>query len=211
MLSVVSVGVCRVAEKTASPSTVSPALQRVDDDEEMGGGRRTEEEEGEMGGGRREEESESEEVDESSGSNEDLEMSLQHIAGRDDSLSADVSKRARRRHKGQRRRGGRRRHKGRWPYDPYLSDAPAGSGVKHKSCKELQCHAGGRCVRAVLGGGVRCQCLLGTTGDFCERGELRLMVSKYRDTTRCRHKTESIKVSTDVFTLFLDIRANSSI
>ncbi len=43
--------------------------------------------------------------------------------------------------------------------------------IKFYNCDELRCHAGGRCVPDEMRGGVRCQCHLGNSGDFCERGK----------------------------------------
>ena len=52
---------------------------------------------------------------------------------------------------------------------------PENQEIKFRSCDELRCHAGGRCVRDEMRGGVRCQCQLGQTGEFCEQGEYRLL------------------------------------
>ena len=48
--------------------------------------------------------------------------------------------------------------------------------VRFRTCSELTCQARGKCVPDKLRGGVRCQCKLGTEGDFCERGKANLMV-----------------------------------
>jgi len=44
---------------------------------------------------------------------------------------------------------------------------PAG-GMRYQTCDELHCKGGGRCVPDRMRGGVRCQCKLGTQGQFCE-------------------------------------------
>ena len=48
---------------------------------------------------------------------------------------------------------------------------PDSHEIKFRSCDELRCHAGGRCVKDEMRGGVRCQCQLGQTGEFCEQGK----------------------------------------
>ena len=93
--------------------------------------------------------------------------------------------------KGGRERGkGRRKGKGRGkPMKPYpvLADGipsvkvnmvlteetgeEAKLGSKYKSCDQLRCMGGGRCIKDMMRGGVRCQCKLGTDGVFCEKGE----------------------------------------
>ena len=52
-----------------------------------------------------------------------------------------------------------------------LYDSTTQAAIRFRSCDELRCHAGGRCVPDDMRGGVRCQCRLGNTGDYCERGE----------------------------------------
>ena len=49
---------------------------------------------------------------------------------------------------------------------------PDSHDIKFRSCDELRCHAGGRCVKDEMRGGVRCQCQLGQTGEFCEQGKI---------------------------------------
>ena len=44
--------------------------------------------------------------------------------------------------------------------------------VKLRSCAELQCRAGGKCVPDKMRGGSRCQCPLGTGGDMCQKGDV---------------------------------------
>ena len=94
------------------------------------------------------------------------------------------------RRKGSREGKGRRKGKGRGkPREPYpvLADGipsvkvntvlteetgeEATSGSKYKSCDQLRCMGGGRCIKDAMRGGVRCQCKLGTDGVFCEKGE----------------------------------------
>ena len=41
---------------------------------------------------------------------------------------------------------------------------------KYRTCSELPCKRGGRCVPDNMRGGVRCQCKLGTQGDYCDQG-----------------------------------------
>ena len=41
---------------------------------------------------------------------------------------------------------------------------------KYHSCADLKCQARGVCVTDKLRDGVRCQCQLGTEGEFCEKG-----------------------------------------
>ncbi len=53
----------------------------------------------------------------------------------------------------------------------YNQRPAAAENVKFRSCEELRCHAGGRCVRDEMRGGVRCQCQLGQAGEFCEQGQ----------------------------------------
>jgi hypothetical protein len=52
---------------------------------------------------------------------------------------------------------------------PVLPTEPA--GVRFQTCDELHCKGGGRCVPDKMRGGVRCQCKLGTQGQFCENGK----------------------------------------
>lgn len=43
--------------------------------------------------------------------------------------------------------------------------------ARFQTCDQLHCKRGGRCVPDKIRGGVRCQCKLGTEGEFCENGE----------------------------------------
>ena len=86
---------------------------------------------------------------------------------------------------GKGRRKGKGRGKARQRY-PFLADGvpsvkvntviaeetgeEAKSGSKFKSCDQLRCMGGGRCVKDLMREGVRCQCKLGTDGTFCEKG-----------------------------------------
>ena len=90
------------------------------------------------------------------------------------------------RERGKGRRKGKGRGKPRKPY-PVLADGipsvkvnmvlteetgeEAKLGSKYKSCDQLRCMGGGRCIKDMMRGGVRCQCKLGTDGVFCEKGE----------------------------------------
>ena len=53
---------------------------------------------------------------------------------------------------------------------PVIPTEPA--GIRFQTCDELHCKGGGRCVPDKMRGGVRCQCKLGTQGQFCETGKL---------------------------------------
>ena len=53
----------------------------------------------------------------------------------------------------------------------YIYEDTKAPPVKFTSCSELRCYAGGRCVPDEMRGGVRCQCMLGNTGEFCEQGK----------------------------------------
>ena len=86
---------------------------------------------------------------------------------------------------GKGRQRGKGRGKARPPY-PYQSDGIPGvkvntvigeetgeeskSNSKYRSCDQLRCMGGGRCIEDQMRGGVRCQCKLGTDGTFCEKG-----------------------------------------
>ena len=48
----------------------------------------------------------------------------------------------------------------------------ASKNLVMKSCSDLKCEFGGRCVEEELRAGVRCQCPLGTQGPTCSKGEL---------------------------------------
>ena len=86
---------------------------------------------------------------------------------------------------GKGRQRGKGRGKARPPY-PYQSDGipsvkvntvigeetgeESKSNSKYRSCDQLRCMGGGRCIEDQMRGGVRCQCKLGTDGTFCEKG-----------------------------------------
>ena len=44
--------------------------------------------------------------------------------------------------------------------------------IDDRDCQSVKCKRGGRCVEGTMQGGWRCQCLLGTRGEFCEEGKV---------------------------------------
>lgn len=53
----------------------------------------------------------------------------------------------------------------------YIYEETKAPPIKFRTCLDLRCHAAGRCVPDEMRGGVRCQCRLGNTGEFCEQGK----------------------------------------
>ena len=54
----------------------------------------------------------------------------------------------------------------------YIYDQTKSPPVKFQTCEQLRCYAGGRCLPDEMRGGVRCQCMLGNSGEFCEQGKI---------------------------------------
>ena len=62
---------------------------------------------------------------------------------------------------------------------------PTESGMsRFHTCDMLHCKGGGRCVPDKMRGGVRCQCKLGTDGEFCENGKFQILFFSMEDKAR---------------------------